>query len=43
MIDYLEQGRRINGAYYASKFRWLSQENHKKDAGKTDMRYSTLA
>ena len=26
MIDYLEQGRMINGAYYAGKLRWLHQE-----------------
>jgi hypothetical protein len=26
MIDYLEQGRTINGTYYADKFRRLRQE-----------------
>ena len=26
MIDFLEQGRTIKGAYYASKLRWLRQE-----------------
>ena len=26
MIDYLEQGRMINSAYYAGKLRWLRQE-----------------
>ena len=43
MVDYLEQGRRINGAYYAGRLRRLRQEIHKKEARKTDMRYSTLA
>ena len=30
MIDYLEQGRMINSAYYAGKLRWLRQEIAKK-------------
>ena len=34
MIDYLEQGRTINGAYYASKLRGLCQEIARKRQGK---------
>ena len=34
MIDYLEQGRKINGAYYADKFRRLRQEIVRKRRGK---------
>ena len=30
MIDYLEQGRLINGAYYAGEWRWLRQEIARK-------------
>ena len=30
IIDYLEQGRTINGAYYAGKLRWLRQEIARK-------------
>ena len=30
VIDYLEQGRTINGAYYAGEFRWLRQEIARK-------------
>ena len=30
MIDYLEQGRTINGAYYAGELRWLRQEIARK-------------
>ena len=26
MIDYLEQGCRINGTHYAGELRWLRQE-----------------
>ena len=34
MIDYLEQGRAINGAYYAGELRWLRQEISRKRQGK---------
>ena len=34
MIDYLEQGRTINSAYYACKLRWLCQEITRKRRGK---------
>ena len=34
MIDYLEQGRTINGANYAGKLRQLSQEITRKRRGK---------
>ena len=34
MIDYLEQGRTINGAYYAGKLRQLRQEIARKRRGK---------
>ena len=34
MVDYLEQGRTINGAYYAGKLRWLRQEIARKRQGK---------
>ena len=34
MIDYLEQGHTINGAYYAGKLRWLHQEIERKRRGK---------
>ena len=30
MIDYLEQGRKINGAYYDAELRRLRQENARK-------------
>ena len=30
MVDYLEEGHMINGAYYAEKLRWLHQEIIKK-------------
>ena len=30
MIEYLEHGRTINGAYYAGKLRWLPQEIARK-------------
>ena len=33
MIDYLEQGRTINGAYYAGEFRLLRQEIARKRRG----------
>ena len=33
MIDYLEQGRTINGAYYAAKLRGLHQEIARKRRG----------
>ena len=26
MVDYLEEGCTINGAYYAEELRWLHQE-----------------
>ena len=34
MIDYLEQGRTINGAYHAGKMRRLRQEIARKWRGK---------
>ena len=34
MIDYLEQGRTINGAYYAGELRWPRQEIARKGRGK---------
>ena len=34
MIDYLEQGCTIKGAYYAGKLRWLRQEIARKRQGK---------
>ena len=33
MIDYLEQGRMINGAYYAGELRWLRHEVARKRRG----------
>ena len=30
MVDYLEQGHTINGAYYAGELRWLRQEISRK-------------
>ena len=41
MIDYLEQGRMINGAYYAAELRRLHQEIARKR--KVDSRRSALA
>ena len=34
MIDYLEHGRTINGAYYGGKLRRLRQEMARKERGK---------
>ena len=34
MIDYLEQGRTGNGAYYAGEMRQLGQEIARKRRGK---------
>ena len=34
MIDYLKQGRTINGAYYAAELRRLHQEIARKRRGK---------
>ena len=34
MIDYLEQGRTINGAYYAAELRHLCREIARKKRGK---------
>ena len=34
MVDYLEEGRMINCAYYAQELRWLRQEIVKKRRGK---------
>ena len=34
MIDYLEQGRTINCAYYAGELRRLRQESARKRRGK---------
>ena len=39
MIDYLEQGRTSNGAYYAGDFRWLRQEIARKRRGKLPTRH----
>ena len=33
MIDYLEQGSMINGAYYAGELRWLRHEAARKRQG----------
>ena len=41
MIGYLEQGRTMNGAYYAGELRLPG--NSKKEERNTDLRYSTLA
>ena len=50
MIDYLERGHKINGAYYAGKLRQLHQEITRKrrgkitkEARKTDSRCFALA
>ena len=42
VIDYLEQGRTINGAYYAGEMRWLRQDMARKRQ-KTDLPCSALA
>ena len=42
IIDYLEQGRTINGAYYAGKLRRLRQESKERRI-KTDLRSTALA
>ena len=34
MVNYLEEGHTINGAYYAEGLRWLHQEIVKKRRGK---------
>ena len=34
MIDYLEQSRTIDGAYYAGELRWLRPEIPRKMRGK---------
>ena len=34
MVDYLEDGHRRNGAYYAEELRWLRHEIVKKRRGK---------
>ena len=34
MVDYLEEGRTINRAYYAEEWRWLRQEIVRKRRGK---------
>ena len=34
MVNYLEEGRTINGAYYAEELRWLCQEIVRKRRGK---------
>ena len=31
MVDYLEEGHMINGAYYAEEQRWLHQEIVRKE------------
>ena len=41
MIDYVERGRMINGAYYAGELR-PTPGNRKKEATKTDSRCSAL-
>ena len=42
MMDYLEQGLMINGAYYAGKLKAATPENRKKEARRADLRYSAL-
>ena len=42
MIDYLEQGRTINGSYYAGSIEAATPVNRKKEARKTDSLCSTL-
>ena len=37
MIDYLEQGRKINGAYYAGEMRRRRQEIARKRQGKLNV------
>ena len=39
MVDYLEEGRSIDCAYYAEELRWLHQEIVKR---KVDSRFSAL-
>ena len=39
MIDYLEQGPTVNGAYYAGTSRMARPRNRKKEARKTDSRF----
>ena len=36
MIDYLDQGRTINGAYYTGKLRRIRQEIARKEREKLD-------
>ena len=43
MIEYLEQGRTINGAYYAGNLRQLRQEIAQQEEREIDSRYSALA
>ena len=42
MIDYLEQGRMINNAYYSGKLRQLSQKIARKRRGKLSRRVLLL-
>ena len=39
-IDYLEQGRSINGAYYADELRQLHREITRKWRGKSTLRFA---
>ena len=43
MVDYLEEGRTINSAYYAEELRRLRQEIVRKKERKVDSRHSALA
>ena len=43
MVNYLEQGRTKNGAFYAGELRRLCQEIARKRREKTDSRCSALA
>ena len=40
MMDYLEQGRMINGAYYAGELRWLQQARLMMPNGDPQDRFS---
>ena len=43
MINNLEQGRKINGVYYAGNLRWLNQEIARKRRGKLNSQCSAIA
>ena len=42
MVDYLQQGRSINGAYHAAELKRLRLEIAKKEERKIDSRCSAL-